>query len=112
MEMEDCDSRSSCSGTPPIISTPSDPNADGDGFSVEYGATQPSPPTTVSTPALTSVSPSSGSALGGQSVTIAGSGFEPGATVDFDSSPATAVYFSSSDQLSAVTPRAWPEGSR
>ena len=56
------------------------------------------------TPSITSVSPRSGPMSGGQSVTISGTGFEPGATVTFGSNPASSVTFSDSFQLTAVTP--------
>ncbi len=44
IEMLDCDPPSvSCTGAP-VISTPSDPDSDGNGFTVAYGATQPPAP--------------------------------------------------------------------
>ena len=63
----------------------------------------------VSPPTITSVSPSSGTSAGGQQVTIDGSGFETGATVEFGPSQATDVQFVSSSQLTVVTP-AGPAG--
>jgi hypothetical protein len=89
------------------VSTPSNPNAAGDGFTLEYGASQPVPPPSPGSPTITSVSPKSGPSSGGQSVTISGSGFEMGAvgaTVSFNGIPATGVTVTSSSQLSAVTP--------
>jgi hypothetical protein len=60
------------------------------------------------TPAISTVSPSSGTTAGGTTVTIAGSGFESGSTVSFvDATRAVAaasVAFVSSTQLTAVTP--------
>jgi len=86
------------------VSTPSGPNADGDGFSVAYGPTAPSPPATQTTPTISSVSPSSGPAAGWQAVAIRGSGFEPGATVQFGANPAPRVFFDGPDELTALTP--------
>ncbi|HXH47938.1 MAG TPA: IPT/TIG domain-containing protein [Terriglobia bacterium] len=59
---------------------------------------------TESSPALNSVSPSSGDTAGGTVVTIAGSNFASGATVSFGGSPASSVSFVSSTQLMATTP--------
>jgi hypothetical protein len=72
---------------------------DGGGSSTEASAY-----TYVAPPDVTSVSPSSGTSAGGQSVTIGGSGFASGATVEFGSSPATDVQFISAAELTAVTP--------
>ena len=55
-------------------------------------------------PDVTSVTPSSGTSRGGQLVTIGGTGFEAGATVEFGSSQARTVQFINSTQLTAVTP--------
>jgi hypothetical protein len=55
-------------------------------------------------PAVTSVSPTSGSAAGGTTVTITGSGFESGASVTFGVTPATSVTVVSSTEIQAVTP--------
>jgi hypothetical protein len=92
------------SGGTAAISTPSNPDSDSDGFTVAYGPTQPAPPTTEYTPTMSSVSPASGPVPGGTSVTIGGAGFVPGATVDFGTTPATGVYFSSPYQISAIAP--------
>ena len=55
-------------------------------------------------PTIASVSPSAGPNTGGSTVTIGGTGFEPGAAVTFGSLPATSVLFASSNLLTAVTP--------
>ncbi|HKD95415.1 MAG TPA: IPT/TIG domain-containing protein [Gaiellaceae bacterium] len=55
-------------------------------------------------PAITSVSPPKGPVAGGNTVTINGSGFVPGATVNFGSSASGTVTFVSSGQLTAVAP--------
>src|SRR5215831_9153714 len=54
------------------------------------------------------VSPSEGSPLGGEAVTIAGTGFDASTTVTFGSVPATTVRVLSAFQLTAVTPPAEP----
>ena len=56
-------------------------------------------------PTVTSVSPGSGTVLGGTSVTITGTEFAPGATVFFAGVSATSVVVESSTRLSVVTPR-------
>jgi hypothetical protein len=53
---------------------------------------------------VTSVTPNSGSMLGGTPVTIAGSNFASGATVTFGGSAATNVVFVNSGQITAKTP--------
>ena len=83
----------------PVVSIPSNPDTDLNGFTVAYGSNQPLPP-----PALLSLSPSSGPVTGGQPVTIGGSGFEPGGTVAFGSTLASGVTFISPTQLSVTTP--------
>jgi hypothetical protein len=56
-------------------------------------------------PAVSAVSPHSGSASGGQTVTITGSGFVPGSHVVFGAgASATTVTFVTRDQLTAVSP--------
>ncbi len=80
----------------PIISTPSAPDGDTDGFNVAYGSAAPPPSATVS--------PGVGSAPGGQSVTISGGGFQSGATVAFGTSPATSVTVVSASEVTAITP--------
>jgi hypothetical protein len=57
-------------------------------------------------PAVTSVSPTSGPAAGGTLVTIAGSGFIPGATIiRFGGAAATSVSCSSSERCTAISPK-------
>ena len=58
----------------------------------------------VSSPTITSASPSSGSTSGGTVVTIAGSNFAAGATVTFGGVSATDVVVASSTMINAVTP--------
>ena len=55
-------------------------------------------------PRVTSISPTSGTQLGGASVTIAGSNFQSGATVTFGDSSATSVVVVSFDIITAATP--------
>ncbi len=55
-------------------------------------------------PTVTAVSPDSGPAAGGTSVTIAGTGFVSGARVNFGAVAASSVTFVSSTELSAVAP--------
>jgi len=61
------------------------------------------PPGPPPAPTVSSVSPASGSKLGGTSVTINGANFQSGATVTFGGSLASASYLSST-QLTATTP--------
>jgi hypothetical protein len=55
-------------------------------------------------PGVTSVSPNSGSRLGGNTVTITGTSFVSGATVAFGAAAATSVTFVSATSLTAVVP--------
>jgi IPT/TIG domain/Lactonase, 7-bladed beta-propeller len=55
-------------------------------------------------PVVSGVSPSVGKFAGGTAVTITGSLFSPGATVDFGSKPAASVTFDSSSSLTASSP--------
>jgi hypothetical protein len=59
---------------------------------------------TVPAPTVTSVSPESGSIEGGTLVTIAGSGFVPGAEVEIGGVPASSVEVLSESELTAVAP--------
>jgi hypothetical protein len=54
------------------------------------------------------ISPSEGSPLGGEAVTINGTGFDASTTVTFASAPATAVRVLTATQLTAVTPPGEP----
>lgn len=55
-------------------------------------------------PAVTSLSPDTGTTAGGNTVTINGAHFLAGATVHFGSTPSSSVTFVSSTQLKAVAP--------
>ena len=85
------------------LSTPSNPNANTDGFAMAYGSTQPSPPASPS-PTVSSLSPDVGPNAGGVWVTFAGTGIAPGATVTFGSSTSPEVTFTINSQLAALTP--------
>lgn len=56
------------------------------------------------TPAVTSITPNSGTINGGTAVTISGSGFMAGATVKFGNTPAASVAVVGSTSITAVTP--------
>ena len=58
-------------------------------------------------PVISSLSPTQGVSTGGDTVTISGSGFAPGATVTFGGVPATTIVVSSS-VLTVVTPAVAP----
>lgn len=66
------------------------------------GFTYQTPPNPA--PTVTGNSPSSGTTLGGDSVTITGTGFLSGATVTFNSNAATSVTVVSSTSITATTP--------
>jgi hypothetical protein len=57
-----------------------------------------------SAPTITAISPNNGPQYGGTQVAIAGSGFAPGATVDFGGVPATSVTVVSPEAIAAVAP--------
>ncbi len=59
-------------------------------------------------PAIVSVTPSTGPTNGGTTVTILGTGFESGATVNFGALPAGPVVVINSTNLTAVTPPSVP----
>jgi hypothetical protein len=59
-------------------------------------------------PTITSVTPNSGPAAGGETVVIAGQNFQPGATVLFGSTPATSVTINSATSISVVVPALTP----
>src|ERR1700677_2443460 len=59
-------------------------------------------------PLVTGLSPNSGPAAGGTSVTIAGTNFAPGATVMFGGTAATNVVVASSTSIIATTPAGSP----
>jgi hypothetical protein len=60
--------------------------------------------TPLAAPTVTSVSPSSGVASGGTSVTITGTNFTAGSTVNFGASAATGVTVNSSTSITATSP--------
>jgi IPT/TIG domain/Putative Ig domain len=55
-------------------------------------------------PAVTTVSPNTGSSEGGTRVTIRGSDFQPGASVRFGGSPGTSVSVDTTDEIQVTTP--------
>jgi len=59
-------------------------------------------------PTVTSVSPNSGSTLGGTAVTITGTNFAAGATVTFGATAATSVVVVSSTSITTTTPAEAP----
>jgi hypothetical protein len=61
-------------------------------------------PVVAPTPAVSGVTPPSGSAAGGTTITITGTGFSSGDTVKVGATPATAVAVVSPTQITAVTP--------
>lgn len=67
-------------------------------------ASLPSSFTFTSGPSVTSVSPNSGPVTGGTTVTILGSGFQSGASVQFGGVAATSAMLVSSTELKAVSP--------
>jgi hypothetical protein len=67
-----------------------------DGF--EYTAT-PTPP-----PTITSVTPDSGSTLGGETITVSGTGFTGASSVEVGAVPATGLVVVSDTELNCVTP--------
>ena len=67
-------------------------------------ATLPNAFTFDAAPTLSSISPSSGTIAGGTVVTVSGSGFRPGTTVQFGLQDATGVTVVSSTTLTAMTP--------
>lgn len=79
-------------------------NADGLAGTLLAAFTSVAPPP----PAVTSVSPASGPDVGGNAVTLSGSGFQAGATVTFGG--ATAAVVSSTASSIAVTAPAHPAG--
>jgi hypothetical protein len=61
-----------------------------------------------STVAVTSIATDSGTAAGGVPITITGSGFQSGATVEVGGQPATSVSVDSSSQITATVPALTP----
>ena len=81
-----------------------------DGISTTYHGTPAAPHTVVvqSIPTVSSVAPSAGTVDGGQTVTVSGSMFQPGATVLFGGQPAANVVVLSGNQLTCTTPPHFP----
>ncbi|REJ96181.1 MAG: hypothetical protein DWQ34_04640 [Planctomycetota bacterium] len=77
-------------------------NPDGQFATQAGGFVYTSPPPLI--PTIASVTPNTGPAVGGTSVTISGSGFETGATVTFGGVPAPSVTVSSSTSINCMTP--------
>jgi uncharacterized repeat protein (TIGR01451 family) len=73
-------------------------NPDGQTATDNGGFTANAPPT------ITSISPTSGPAAGGTSVTITGMNFKSGATVTFGGNPGTSVVVVSATSITVVTP--------
>jgi hypothetical protein len=65
---------------------------------------------TAPAPKVSGVTPNQGTVSGGTTVTIAGSNFQPGTTVQFGDAPASAVQVTSPSQIQAISP-AGPSGS-
>lgn len=78
-------------------------NSDGQSATLANGYTYIVPPPPPA-PAVTAVSPNSGSNEGGTVVTIGGTGFATGATVSFGGMAATNVSVASSTSITATTP--------
>jgi hypothetical protein len=74
-------------------------NSDAQSGSLTNGYTYRNP-----APTVTSITPNTGTAAGGTSVTIAGTGFVAGATVSLGGTAATAVNVVSSTSITATTP--------
>jgi uncharacterized protein (TIGR03382 family) len=73
-------------------------NPDGQSVTLAAAFTRDGPPS------LTSISPAVSTSAGGQTVTLTGTGFNPGATVLFGTSAATNVTVVSATEVTAVTP--------
>ncbi len=69
------------------------------------GGNPTGPTPTGPTPSVTGVSPSTGTTLGGTSVTISGSNFGAGAVVAIGGTPATAITVLSATRITATTPQ-------
>jgi hypothetical protein len=78
-------------------------NSDGQSGTLSNGFTYTQPPPAPA-PTVSSVTPNSGSTLGGTNVTITGTGFLSGAVVEFDGVRATNVVVASSTSITATTP--------
>ncbi len=81
------------------VTTPNGTSATSAADQFTYTAPKLTPP-----PAVTGVTPSSGDVSGGQSVSIAGSGFTGATGVNFGSNPATSFNVVSDSKITAVAP--------
>lgn len=82
---------------------------DGGDIGVDFDALEAAqngelPPTPLPAPTISTVSPSSGSTAGGTAISIAGTGFQMGATVTVGDTAATGVTVNTSSSISATTP--------
>ncbi len=59
---------------------------------------------TAAAPMITTVSPNTGATAGGTAVTVSGSGFQAGATVQFGNTPAVSAQVTNSTQIQVTTP--------
>ncbi|MDA0365850.1 MAG: IPT/TIG domain-containing protein [Chloroflexi bacterium] len=87
-----------------VVMDPSGRAALFNGFAYTGTATTSPPPTIPGQPVIGSVTPASGPASGGTTVTITGSGFSSPATVTFRGVAATNVTVVSASQITATTP--------
>ncbi len=68
------------------------------------GPAPPAPPPSSSAPALSNISPATGTTAGGTPVTLTGSGFAAGASVSFGGTAASSVTVASATSITATTP--------
>jgi hypothetical protein len=83
------------------VTTPTGTSATSSADHFTYTSSPPPPPTA---PAVTSLSPTSGSTAGGTTVTISGSSFTGVTAVDFGATAATGVTFGSDSSITATSP--------
>ncbi len=74
------------------------------GVHAQQPTTSPGGFTYVPAPTIASVTPNEGPVAGGTAVVIAGTNFQPGATVSFGGVAATAVTVKSATEIDATTP--------
>ncbi|MGH9763144.1 MAG: beta strand repeat-containing protein, partial [Blastocatellia bacterium] len=80
----------------------SEANAPGTVVFDNFRAAVPAPPAPA--PTVSSVSPTSGSSSGGTSVTVNGTGFQPGASVTFGGTQSSVITVNNSTLITATTP--------
>jgi hypothetical protein len=90
--------------TPSQLAASGDPTPANTIAGSSTGVTSPGGVAIEQAPTVTSVSPASGQPAGGTTVTVDGTGFIHGATVDFGSVPATSVTYANAYKLTAVAP--------